>query len=228
MTLSDKIIEFNQSLDFKGKLPEGIRIMNPYRESPEALDVSSAFYKKYYNDNNKRNIILGINPGRFGAGLTGVPFTDPKHLKTVCQIPYSGHPAHEPSSVFIYNMINAFGGPELFYGKFYIGAVSPLGFTLQKNHGKEINYNYYDDKKLLKAVYGFIVESIKKQIDMGMNTQTCFCLGTGKNFKFLAELNTEYKYFEKIIALDHPRYIMQYKAKRKEEYVEKYLKALIE
>jgi len=49
--------------------------MNPFRENPEALIVSGKFYKKYYNDNNPRFLILGINPGRFGAGVTGIPFT---------------------------------------------------------------------------------------------------------------------------------------------------------
>ncbi len=29
-TFADKIIEFNQSLDFQDKLPDGIRIMRPY------------------------------------------------------------------------------------------------------------------------------------------------------------------------------------------------------
>ena len=30
------------------------------------------FYSKYYSDNNKRILILGINPGRFGSGITGI------------------------------------------------------------------------------------------------------------------------------------------------------------
>ena len=71
-TFADKVIAFNKSLQFKGKLPPGIRVMNPFRENKDSLAVSSAFYKKYYSDNNRRHIILGINPGRFGAGLTGV------------------------------------------------------------------------------------------------------------------------------------------------------------
>ena len=80
-TFADKIIAFNQSLSFTGALPDGIRIMNPFQENPVVLDISSTFYKKYYGDDQPRHLILGINPGRHGAGLTGVPFTDPKRLK---------------------------------------------------------------------------------------------------------------------------------------------------
>jgi hypothetical protein len=46
--------------------------MNPYRENPNALKTSSAFFQKYYNDDSPRRIILGINPGRFDAGQAGI------------------------------------------------------------------------------------------------------------------------------------------------------------
>ena len=65
-TFADRIIAFNKQLDFHGSLPDDIRIMNPYKENPLALICSSAFYKKYYNDNEPRHLILGINPGRVG------------------------------------------------------------------------------------------------------------------------------------------------------------------
>src|SRR5688500_1007729 len=90
MTFADKVIAFNKNLDLKGPLPEGIRIMNPFRENEQILPLSSAFYKKYYDDPRPRHIILGINPGRFGGGVTGVPFTDPKRLKKECGIDFPG------------------------------------------------------------------------------------------------------------------------------------------
>jgi hypothetical protein len=163
-TFADKVIQFNKSLRFDGVLPEGIRIMNPFREDKAVQGVAAAFYKKYYDDHNPRHIILGINPGRFGGGITGVPFTDPKRLAEKCGIPFHGPPAHEPSSVFIYEMIDAFGGPAAFYGKIYINSICPLGFTSQKPGGKEVNYNYYDSKELTAAVYDFMNESIRKQL----------------------------------------------------------------
>lgn len=75
--------------------------MNPFQENENIISISSSFYKKYYNDNNSRHLILGINPGRFGAGLTGIPFTDPKRLESNCNIKFNGALAHELSSVFV-------------------------------------------------------------------------------------------------------------------------------
>ncbi len=224
-TFADKVIAFNKSLQFRGKLPSGIRVMNPFRENKDSLVISSAFYKKYYSDNNRRHIILGINPGRFGAGLTGVPFTDPKRLAEKCGLHYPGPPAHEPSSVFIYNVIDAYGGSEKFYAGFYINSICPLGFTIKNSLGKEVNYNFYDSKALTAAVHDFMIQNIKKQIALGIDTDICFCLGSGKNEKILLRLNEKHGFFKKIIALEHPRFVMQYKSKYMQEYIDKYLTA---
>lgn len=220
--ISDNIINFLHSLNFINKLPDEVSIMNPYVEFKSAR-MSEMFYQKYYNDNKERTIILGINPGRFGAGVTGIPFTDTKRLVSVCGIPYHGPVTHEPSSVFVYDVIERFGGPEAFYGKFFFGAVCPLGFTSKTKNGREINYNYYDSKELIEVSREFILENLKRQIEIGINTDYAFCLGTGKNFKHLAEINNRNGFFKTIIPLEHPRYIMQYKHKSKEEYIEKFL-----
>lgn len=224
-TFADKIIAFNKNIGFSGMLPTKISIMNPFKENKEALMISSAFYKKYYSDHRKRHIILGINPGRFGAGITGVPFTDTKRLFNECGLQFPGKATHEPSATFIYEMIHAYGGVEKFYGDFYIQSIFPLGFTATNEKGREVNYNYYDSKELTEAVYEAIIENIRKQIKLGISTDVCFCFGTGKNEKFLKKLNEEYRFFKKIIALEHPRFIMQYKFKTKDLYIEKYLKA---
>jgi hypothetical protein len=225
MNFADKIIAFNKQLDFKGSLPAGINIMNPFKENLPANNSMEQFYYKYYNDNSKRHMILGINPGRFGGGVTGVPFTDSKRLKAICNINYEGKETHEPSSVFVYEVIAAFGGPEEFYKHFYINSICPLGFTATGKNGKEINYNYYDSKELTAAVYDFIVENIQKQIDLGNYTDTCFCFGNGKNEKFLRKLNDEKGFFKNIVALEHPRFIVQYKAMSKQQYIDKYIAA---
>lgn len=224
-SFADRVIEFNNSLVFNGKLPEGISIMNPFKENPKIIPLSSSFYKKYYNDNNPRYLILGINPGRFGAGLTGICFTDPKRLQEKCKIKFDGELAHEPSSVFIYDMIDAYGGVAKFYGRFYINAVCPLGFTITGKNGKPKNYNYYDSKILTGSAYNFIIKSMKAFFQLGIQTDVCFCLGTGKNEKFLVNLNNEMGFFKEIIPLEHPRYIMQYKLKSKQYYIDKYLNA---
>ena len=224
-TFADKIISFNEQINFNGQLPEGIRIMNPFKENPNILPISSAFYKKYYDDNQQRHLILGINPGRFGAGVTGVPFTDSHRFKKECALPFSGKDTYEPSSVYVYDMIAAFGGATAFYQHFYINSVCPLGFTALKEGGKEVNYNYYDSKALTDAVYDFMVWNIKTQIAMGISTDIVFCFGTGQNEKFIKKLNDKYGFFKKVVALEHPRYIMQYKLKLKQLYIDKYLAA---
>ena len=94
-TFADKVISFNKKVDFKGELPDGIRIMNPFKENKHSLEISSAFYKKYYDDFEPRHLIIGINPGRFGAGITGVPFTDTKRLLDECGLEFEGKATHD-------------------------------------------------------------------------------------------------------------------------------------
>lgn len=225
LSFADHIIQFNTLLSFTGKLPKGIRIMNPFREQAGVVDTMTKFYKKFYEDHHQRRMIVGINPGRLGAGLTGVPFTDSHRLADPCGIIIPGIKTFEPSSVFVYDVIAAYGGPEAFYRDFYIGSMSPLGFTALKPGGKEVNYNYYDSRELTAAVYDFMVSNIHKQLDFGMDRSVGYCLGTGKNAAFLTQLNEKERFFEKIVPLEHPRFVMQYRNKRKQEYIDKYLAA---
>lgn len=73
-----KVIDFNNNLKYNGAIPEAFKVLNPYLDNPETMIVMHQFYEKYYNDNRKRKFIIGINPSRHGAGVTGVPFTDTK------------------------------------------------------------------------------------------------------------------------------------------------------
>lgn len=228
MTFAEKAIQINTDIQYTGlPLPAGISVMNPYREVPQTMEIVNSFYNKFYNDQKQRHLILGINPSRLGAGLTGIPFTDPKRLTSACGIPYTGKMAHEPSSAYIYEMIAAYGGLERFYGDFYINSPCPLAFTSVDANGREKNYNYYDSKALLDAVEDYAAENIKSYIAMGVNTQTYFCLGTGKNKAYLDKLNKKHGFFGKIIALEHPRFIMQYKSIEKALYIQKYVTFLL-
>jgi hypothetical protein len=220
MFFSDKILSFLNTLQLDIDLPNEIEVMNPYKDKV-TMQVCTQFYKKYYSDNIKRRMIIGINPGRFGGGITGVPFTDPIRLKKECDIDNPLPPKQELSSVFVYDVINAFGGKEKFYKIFYITSVSPLGFT---RHGK--NLNYYDDKNLQNNIKDFVVDGMNEQLKFGIDREVAFCLGDGKNYKYLSKLNDEKKFFDKIIPLSHPRFIMQYKLKKKEEYIQSYLEKL--
>ncbi|SDG90808.1 protein of unknown function [Dyadobacter soli] len=227
MTFGEHVIRFHEQLIYSGSaLPNGIGVINPFIESTTAMDNLRVFAQRYLGDQKQRRIILGINPSRLGAGVTGIPFTDTKRLVSECKIPYNGKQTHEISSVFMYEMINAFGGVSDFYSQFYINSPFPLAITKINSEGKEINYNYYDSAALTKAVYPFIVKSMRQLIDLGIATDTCFCLGTGQNAKFLKQLNDDHGFFGKIIPLEHPRFIMQYKSASKSLYIEKYIQAL--
>lgn len=217
MTFADQVLSFYKSLEIKSILPEGVAVLNPYREH-ESFFLCQQFYKKFYHDVNERTLILGINPGRHGGGITGIPFTDPIKLEAVCNIPNTMNKKAELSADFIYAMIEGFGGLQKFYNKFYISAVSPLGFTM---NGK--NLNYYDSKELQASLKGFIIESLMKQMSFGINRTVCYCLGEGQNFNYLSRLNDEQQFFEKIVPLAHPRFIMQYRRKKMMDYVNEYV-----
>jgi len=224
MTFADKILSFNQSLNLNNDiLPPGIKAMNPFGE-PAVKRLTEQFYRKYFSDNLDRCIVIGINPGRFGGGVTGIPFTDPHKLSGKCGIAVEKLSAPELSSDFMYAMIDAYGGPDKFYTKFFVTAVCPLGFVIKKND-KETNYNYYDSRELQAAVNPFILETLKKQLEFGIRRDVCFCLGTGKNFDYLSKLNDTHHFFQTIAPIDHPRFIMQYRRKKINEYIDKYLQA---
>lgn len=219
MLVSDRILNFFSRLDAP-KLPRGIAVMNPYAVE-KSMAVVKAFYDKYYSDNNPRTLMLGINPGRFGAGITGISFTDPIRLEKVCGIPNDFDKKPELSSDFIYRMIEASGGVTSFYNRFLISAMSPLGFT---KDGK--NINYYDDRKLEAAVVPFAKAWIQKLVNLGVDRSKCFCIGEGKNYVFLNKLNDEMRWFESVIPLPHPRFIMQYRRKQLHRYLRVYVEAL--
>ena len=102
-----------------------------------------------------------------------------------------------------------------------------LLITIIKNKNrKEVNYNFYDGPEIIEATKPFIVQCLRKQATFGIDTKICYCLGTGKNFSFFQKLNNELQLFNRIIPLEHPRYVIQYKSKNKEEYIQKYIQAL--
>lgn len=218
-TWAEQLISFYQDLK-PLPVPNGITWLHP-QESPTVQELSGQFFTRYFNDTEKRTLMLGINPGRFGAGVTGVNFTAPRQLSEICGIPHPYKNSSELSAEFIYEVIGAYGGPEAFYRKFFIGSVCPLGFV---KGGK--NINYYDDKDLLGAVEPFIIQNLHRLVSFGVQRERCICIGGEKNFRYLKKLNDRYRWFETIIPVPHPRFILQYRRKEKEKYIGEYLHAL--
>ncbi len=220
MSFANKVIAYHQQLTGQWKLPKGFELIYPF-DNPETLQALSRFYIRFFDDSHLRTMLFGINPGRLGAGITGIPFTDPKILAQVCGIDNPWKQRHELSASFIYEMIAAMGGCETFYRQFYISAICPLGFI---RDGK--NINYYDDPQLLKAVEPHIIDHIQQQITFGVNRKVAFSIGQGKNQKYFEALNHKHHFFESIIPLPHPRWVLQYRRKRKIEYIEEYVSKL--
>lgn len=216
--LYDHFIRLHERLP---ELPAQVEWLLPFQQYPETAALTRKFLDQYYSDVQPRHLILGINPGRFGAGLTNIAFTDPLHLKQECGI-YSSFPEKaELSAVFIYEVVRQMGGPTSFYQKFFVNSVVPFGFIREGR-----NFNYYDDRSLQSALEPLIRFHLAELRNMGMMADRCFCLGEDKNYKFLSILNEREQYFEAVIPLPHPRFIMQYRRRQKESYVRRYLDAL--
>ena len=219
MSLAKAIYTFYTGLK-QPVLPRGAEWLQPY-ENEAVCKLLKAFTRKYYSDNHPRGMLLGINPGRFGAGITGINFTAPRQVTEVLQIPQALGNGSELSAEFIYEMIEAYGGADSFYSKQWIGSVCPLG--LIKNG---INLNYYDDPSLQKKLTPFITECINQQWTFCGRPAKTVCIGGEKNYRFLSQLNEKNCWFTEIIPVPHPRFIMQYRRKQKNSFIDQYLQAL--
>ncbi|GAB2566280.1 uracil-DNA glycosylase family protein [Spirosoma areae] len=224
ITFANRAIAYYNSLTAPTNLPPGLGVMNPYQQ-PEVQQVVREFYTKFFSDAKPRVFILGINPGRFGAGVTGISFTTPQNLRRYCGIDNTLRdtgtaPRPELSSRFIYQVVEAFGGANEFYSQFFLTSLFPLALT---KDGK--NYNFYDDRVTTEALWPAITEAVRTQLDFGCSQRIAVCLGR-KNETYLRRLNEQQGFFGKIVTLDHPRYILQYRSRDSKTYLELYIKTL--
>ncbi len=217
-SFGEQVIGFFRSLRAPASLPEDVTALNPYASAAVMRTVSD-FYSRYFSDSNSRIYLVGINPGRFGAGATGIAFTDSDALRA-WGVESSAPETRELSAGFISSVIQQYGGPERFYSHCFITSLCPLGFT---RFGR--NYNYYDDVRLRDAVLPWMHETFARQQAFGA-ARVAIVLGKGKNHDFLSKMNAALGFFDEIIPLEHPRFIMQYRRRQMEAYRERYLDAL--
>jgi hypothetical protein len=219
MSFASKAIKCFYNLKTPASIHNGVEIINPYESGAVKGNVKK-FYTKFYDDEKEHIYIIGINPGRFGGGLTGISFTDPVALRQHCGIENKLGDRKELSSKFIYTVVEKFGGPDKFFAKVFLTALYP--FAIIKD-GK--NYNYYDDKSLADILRTEMVETIRKQIEFGARRDFAILLGK-KNAAYFFPINEKYKFFNRIFVLDHPRYIMQYKLRQIDGYINKYIETI--
>ena len=219
--LSDHLSRFLAGFPPPGMLPLGVEAQNPFRE-PAVQALAQRFANKFYADHQPRVALLGINPGRLGMGRTGVAFTDPVALRDLCGIANDlprGRP--ELSTQFVYRVVEALGGPAEFYRHFFLSSIYPLVLL-----NKGLNYNYYDSPAVIKALWPDLQKSLRQQVaDFGLRRDVAVSLGR-RNGEFLTKLNKELQLFDKIVVLDHPRYLMQYRRRDLDAHVAKYVEIL--
>lgn len=220
MTFAKQILDFYFNLTPNPTLPKDIAAIYPF-DNHETKRLMQTFFGKYYNDTNPRTYLVGINPGRLGSGITGIGFTDAFHLENVCGIPNSFDKRVEISAAFMFEVIEAYGGLEKFYGDFFFTTTMPLGLIKE---GK--NYNYYDDKETQESLEPFITETLLKQMSFQQAKPNIICIGQGKNLKYLQAFNKKHDCFGSIEVVPHPRWVMQYRRKEKKTYIQVYLDVL--
>jgi hypothetical protein len=214
-TFATRALQFYRRLSTPD-VPPGVAVMNPYK-SRRVMGYVGEFLGRYFADNAPRVLVFGINPGRFGAGITGITFTDPVALADFCGVANDLQRKRELSSIFIYDFIQRYGGVRDFYRRFFLTAICPLGFTRDG-----LNLNYYDVPALARAVEPFIVKSIRAQIALGGRTDHAIVIGKHKNLQFFERLNERHRFFGRIDAVEHPRSIMQYRRRQLERYLGEY------
>ena len=220
MSFGGAILDFFDALEPPGGLPDGVEILWPYG-NPETRRVMRAYYEGFYGDSEARVFLIGINPGRFGAGVTGICFTDPVRLAEDCGIAHDLSGGRELSSDFVYRMIAEYGGVGEFCSRFYLTALSPVGFV---RDGK--NLNYYDVKGLTERLDAWMADAMDRQLAAGADRRVAFSMGQGKNFEALTAFNDRHGFFDRVKPLPHPRWVLQYRRRRLDEFIGVYLDAL--
>lgn len=128
---------------------QGTSILKGFVDNLKSVEE---FYKTYYSSHTERLVLCGINPGKLGAGKTGIPFLDFKSLSTI--LPHLNKHDSELSAQFIMSIISHFGTKE-FFDKVYLTNISWFGFVKNGN-----NVNYYDlnEALQLESISGFLDE----------------------------------------------------------------------
>ena len=229
-TFSDKVFQFDQELgNVKINLPAPYKIINPYsgRNKKQVLPMIQIFYHKYFNDTSKRCLILGSSPARRGSAITGVPFEDASNLLKETGISIANFHVNNAASNFLNEVIDKYGGRVKFYHNFYLNFVCPVGICKTNSKGNQVNCNYYENKQVEEMLTPLIISALKTQISFGIDTSVCYCIGSGQNYQELSKINKKWGFFQKIVPLEHPRFITQYHPEDEKKYLHKYLNALM-
>ena len=216
-----KLAAFLSTVRIPVQLPNEIVAMDTLQR-PSVQRVVGEFCERYYTGSHLRKAVWGINPGRFGAGMTGLSFTDP-HMLAELGIQSDIVGRRELSAEFIENVIDECGGASKFYQHAFLGAVCPVGLMLNDK-----NINFYDDAKLEHDIAPFNQHCMSTITSFGLRTDKCVVLGTGKFKQVFERRYRTGTGYQEVTYLEHPRFVMQYRRKRMKEYIDRYVNALAE
>lgn len=171
-----------------------IRILSDFINNRSNIEK---FYNTYVVPNNPKVVICGINPGRLGAGKTGVPFLDFASLSKLISGIRKGD--SEASARYFYSIVEHFG-KEVFYSNFYVTNISWLGFCTNGKIPK--NVNYYD---LPEKVQDVIIDIFIEEMNLVNPTHIIPC--SEQVLNTLSYLKRQKKISANIeIKLKHPYY----------------------
>jgi hypothetical protein len=132
------------------------------RKNDDALKNQILFDETYYHEGFPKIVLCGINPGRLGAGITGIPFVDPPTLAK--RLPDNNIKGEEENSAKFFNeIIDDHFGVDKFYKHFYVTNFSWVGFTEKINDFKKINLDYW---KLPTQAKKYIEKAFKREMTL--------------------------------------------------------------
>ena len=174
-------------------------------------EVADAFWSTFYPGDLPREVICGLNPGRLGAGLTGVPFTDFLSLSKL--LPGIKRNDTEASAQFFFQVVQAVGA-EAFFKRFYVTNISAVGFL---KAGK--NLNYHD---LPQGARGVVERNFNEEMQVVAPTRV---IALGRHA--YASVKKNLPSGVEVSYLAHPSWIMTYRRSEADAWVRRYIDALM-
>ena len=71
-----------------------------------------------------------------------------------------------------------------------------------------------------------MIKSLKSQLAAGGSKKIAFVLGRGKNYQYLNQMNEKHGLVKTLWPLPHPRWVMQYRLKKLDIYIQEYITKL--
>lgn len=186
----------------------GICILSDFLLNKDGIDT---FWRTYYGGAVPRVVLCGINPGRHGAGKTGIPFLDFQSLSQL--ISGIDRQDSERTAGFFFQVVRQFG-VEAFFHSFYVTNVASVGFI---RDGKNLNYNELPASALEVVERNLIQEMEIIQPTHVISLGECVQQAVRKLLPVSVDCS---------MRLPHPSWITTYRAKETDKWAAHYLDVL--